>query len=100
MSAALALEDEDVRDCVLIVVNDCVLALRALERGSSCSPQLQEAAVSVHKRSNHRGVRLMFLHVSGKQLVAEGIDDGSLKFAAALRGPACGAGLRSLTSHC
>ena len=96
MSVGLALEDEEVKDCVMIVVNDCVPALRALERGSSRSPQLQEAAVSVHKRGNHRGVRLMFLHVSGKQLVAEGIDDGSRKFAAALRGPACGAGLREV----
>jgi hypothetical protein len=39
---------------------------------------------------------LMFLHVSGKQLVEEGIDEGSRRFAAELRGPACGAGLREV----
>ena len=38
----------------------------------------------------------MMLHVSGKQLLAEGIDDGSRKHAAALKGPACGTELREL----
>jgi hypothetical protein len=66
------------------------------ERGSSRSAQLHEAAVSIHKRSNRQGVWLMFLHVSGKQLVAEGIDKGSRRFAAELRGTACGAGLREV----
>ncbi len=55
--------------------------------------------MSVHKRGNGRCVLLMFLHVSGKQLVAEGIDDGSRRVTAALRGPACGAGLREVIAH-
>ena len=90
MAFEVMLLDEEVHDCIVIIRNDCAPALAALEKGSSGSPQLQAAAVALHKLSNAKGVRLMFLHVSGQQLVAEGIDDGSRKHAAALRGPACG----------
>jgi hypothetical protein len=94
MAFKVMLQDEELRDCVVIIRNDCAPVLAALEKGSSRSPQLQAAAEEIYKLAYARGVLLMFLRVSGQQLVAEGIDDGSRKRAAALSGPACGIGLR------
>ena len=46
MSLAMLLSDEDVHDCVVICKNDCAPSLAAMEKGSSRSAQLQEAADS------------------------------------------------------
>ena len=96
MSLEMLLSDDDMHDCVVICQKDCAPVLAAMEKGSSRSAQLQEAAESMHRRANAKSVKLMMLHVSGKQLLAEGIDDGSRKHAAALKGPACGTELKEL----
>ena len=88
------LEDDAVRDCILLLRNDCAPALAALEKGSSRSPTLQAAAVQLHMMCIPRGIFPRFLHTSGEELVREGVDDGSRAKARALQGPACGGALR------
>ena len=72
MSLEMLLSDDDMHDCVVICQKDCAPALAAMEKGSSRSAQLQEAAESMYRRANAKSVKLMMLHVSGKQLLAEG----------------------------
>jgi hypothetical protein len=81
---------------MVIIRNDCSPALASLEWGSSRSPRLQGVAEFIHKLAIPRRIQLGFLHVSGDQLIREGIDDGSRKHASALLGPACGPKLKSL----
>ena len=96
LTVELALQDESVRDCVLLLINDCVPVLCAVAKGSSRSPRLQAAAEAIHRACIPRGVRIMTLHSSGKQLVEEGVDEGSRKHAQGLRGPACSLKLRAI----
>ena len=88
------LEDDSIRNGVVIFRNDCAPALYALEKGSARSAPLQGASTHVHKRCIERGLFPRFIHVSGKRLVEEGIDEGSRRCAKSLRGPACGPALR------
>ena len=94
LAVEIVLLDETVRNCVLLLVNDCVPVLAAIVKGSSRSPRLQAAAEAIHKACIPRGVVIMALHATGQQLIDEGVDDGSRKHAQALRGPACGELLR------
>jgi hypothetical protein len=96
MAFDLMLQDPDVHDCLVIVRNDCAPALSCLERGSSRSPRLQSVAEKMHRAAIPRRIQLGFLHVSGEQLIREGIDDGSRKHAMALLGPASGPALRQI----
>ena len=90
------LMDEEVHDGMVIIRGDCAPALSCMEWGSSRSPKLQSVAEAIHKAAIPRGIQLGFLHVSGEQLIREGIDDGSRKHAKALLGPACGLKLKEL----
>jgi hypothetical protein len=78
----------------IIIRNDCQSGLFGLLKGSR-SPVIQFAAISIAKVAIEEGGFPMFLHVSGKKLIEEGTDDGSRQHAEALRGPACGSGLRA-----
>ena len=95
VAAATAMEMVPNGLYVLLLRNDCSGALAALLKGSSRSPQLQAASVSVNKRCLARGWALRGLHVSGERLIEEGIDDGSRTKARELQGPKCGASLRA-----
>ena len=88
------IEKENVRDCVVILRNDCAPALAGLCNGSSRSSELQAASIKLHKLAIPRGIFSRFLHVSGEELIHEQVDDGSRAKARSLQGPACGARLR------
>jgi len=98
LAVEMALMDDQVRNCVMVLVNDCVPVLSAIEKGSSRSVRLQSAAEAIHKACIPRGVRVMPLHVAGKQLIVEQVDYGSRRHAQALRGPACSARLRGIVA--
>ena len=83
------------RQCLVLLRNDCSGALHALEKGSTRSPQLQAASVVTHEICLRESLLFYGLHVSGEQLIAEGVDDGSRKEAKLLRGPKSGPRLRS-----
>ena len=89
LALKVLLEDIPVRDCVVILRNDCASALAALEKGSRRSTQLQAASVELHKECIARGIFPRFLHDSGKRLIEERVDEGTLEHAHALKGPAC-----------
>ena len=78
----------------IIIRNDCQSGLYGLQKGSR-SPVIQFAAVEIAKACIVGGGFPYFLHVSGKRLIEEGLDDGSRAHADALRGPACGRRLKS-----
>jgi hypothetical protein len=99
LAVELALQDEALRNCVLLLINDCVPVLAAIMKGSARSPRLQAAAEAIHKACIPRGVVVRTLHVSGEQLIDEGIDDGSRKHAQALRGPACSERMRRIVAE-
>ena len=65
LSLKVLLEDISIRDCVVILRNDCASALAALEKGSRRSTQLQAAFVELHRECIARGIFPRFLHVSG-----------------------------------
>ena len=96
LSVELALQDETVRNCVLLLIDDCVPVLAAIMKGSAHSPRLQAATEAIHRACIPRGVVVRALHASGKQLIEEKVDDGSRRHAQALRGPACGVRLREI----
>ena len=96
LAVELALMDESVRDCVLLLINDCVPVLAAIMKGSARSPRLQAATEAIYRACIPRGVVVRTLHASGKQLIEEMVDEGSRRHAQALRGPACGERLRSI----
>ena len=77
----------------IIIRNDCESGLFGLQKGSR-SPIIQFAAVEIAKACIVGGAFPYFLHVSGKRLIEEGLDDGSRAHAEVLRGPACGKRLR------
>ena len=69
--------------------NDCLLVIYAREKGSN-SPQLQAAAEAVCREALEAGVKkVLYMHVPGEQLNAEGIDGGSREGALRLAGPVC-----------
>ena len=69
--------------------NDCLPVIYALEKGSN-SPQLQAAAEAVCREALEAGVKkVLYMHVPGEQLIAEGIDGSSREGALRLAGPAC-----------
>ena len=78
----------------IIIRNDSQSGLYGLQKGSR-SAVIQHAVLSIAKAAIEEGAFPLFLHVSGKQLIEEGIDDGSRKHAEALQGPACSAELRA-----
>ena len=90
LALKVLLEDIPVRDCVVILRNDCASALAALEKGSRRSTQLQAASVELHKGCIARGIFPRFLHDSGKRLIEERVDEGTREHARALKGPGCG----------
>jgi len=77
----------------IIIRNDCQSGLLGLQKGSR-SPVIQYAAIQIAKACIEEGAIPYFLHVSGKRLIEEGVDDGSRTHAEALRGPACNKKLR------
>ena len=99
LSVELALQDATVRNCVLLLINDCVPVLVAIVKGSARSPRLQAAAEAIHRACIPRGVVVRALHASGQQLIDEKVDEGSRQHAQALRGPACGDRLRRIVSE-
>ena len=90
--------NDAVRDCMVIIRGDCAPALSCMEWGSSRSPKLQSVAECMRKAAIPRGIQLGFMHVSGEQLIREGVDDGSRKHAQALAGPARAASSRKIPS--
>jgi len=84
----------DLRGRTVLLRNDCLPVIFALQKGSS-SPQLQAAAEAVCQEALEAGCRVLCLHVPGVQLIAEGVDGGSREGAARLQGPACSAALRA-----
>jgi hypothetical protein len=80
---------------IIILRNDSSGALAALEYGSTCSPPLQEHAMTIARLCATHNATCLFLHVPGSVLIAEGIDDASRGGAAPELGPACRAPLRS-----
>ena len=88
MAVRTFLESAQPRGTILLCVNDCAPALRALQKGSS-KPNLQAASEQLNIDCIEAGQFPMFLHVSGESLVAAGIDDGSRSKARSLKGPAC-----------
>ena len=78
----------------IIIRNDCQSGLHGLYKGSR-SPVIQFAAISIAKAAIEEGAFPLFLHVSGKRLIEEGVDDGSRKHAEALQGPVSGPDLRA-----
>ena len=57
--------------------NDCLPVIYALEKGSN-SPQLQAAAEAACREALEAGVKkVLYMHIPGEQLIAEGIDGGS-----------------------
>jgi hypothetical protein len=99
LAVELALQDETLRNCVLLLINDCVPVLAAIMKGSARSPRLQAAAEAIHKACIPRGVVVRTLHVSREQLIEEGVDNGSRKHAQALRGPASSAKMRGIVAE-
>lgn len=77
----------------IIIRNDCQSGLLGLQKGSR-SPVIQYAAIQIAKACIEEGAIPYFLHVSGKRLIEEGVDDGSRTHAEALQGPACNKKLR------
>ena len=93
LALKVLLEDIPVRDCVVILRNDCASALAALEKGSRRSTQLQAASVELHKECIARGIFPRFLHVSGERLIEERVDEGSRRACTRLERPGVWAGL-------
>ena len=89
MAVRVFLESEQPRGTILLCINDCVPALRALQKGSS-KPHMQAAAEQLNMDCIKNGQFPMFLHVSGESLVTDGTDEGSRTKARSLQGPACG----------
>ena len=77
----------------IIIRNDYQSGLLGLQKGSR-SPVIQYAAIQIAKACIEEGAIPYFLHVSGKRLIEEGVDDGSRTHAEALRGQACNKKLR------
>ena len=78
----------------VLLRNDCAPVIYALQKGSS-SARLQLAAEAVCREGLEAKVaRILYLHVPGVQLIAEGVDGGSREGALRLLGPACTAGTR------
>ena len=73
----------DMTNLSVLLRNDCLPVIYALEKGSN-SPPMQAAAEAVC-----RVERVLCMHVPGVQLIAEGVDGGSLEGALRLAGPAC-----------
>jgi hypothetical protein len=74
---------------IVIFRNDCQSGLYGLHKGSNSKP-IQHAAIDIAKICIEEGAFPLFLHVSGKKLIGEGVDAGSRKHAQTLQGPACG----------
>ena len=89
----------DLCHCSVILRNDSAPALSALRKGSTDSPFLQTCAMRMNRFAAERDVDLLFLHVPGETLVAEGIDAASRSLVEAERGPACGPELRALVAE-
>ena len=89
MAVRVFLESEQPQGTILLCINDCVPALRALQKGSS-KPHMQAAAEQLTMDCIRTGQFPMFLHVSGESLVSDGTDEGSRTKARSLQGPACG----------
>ena len=83
----------DLRGKSVILRNDCLPVIFALQKGSQ-SPQLQRAAEAVCKEALEVGCKVFPLHVPGVQLIAERVDGGSREGAERLLGPACSAHTR------
>ena len=69
----------DMRGRSALLRNDCLPVIYALEKGSN-SPQLQAAAEAACRDSGGFGSRVkkvLYMHIPGEQLIAEGIDGGS-----------------------
>jgi hypothetical protein len=60
----------------IIFRNDCQSGLFGLQKGSR-SPVIQFAFIQIAKTCIEEGLFPYFLHVSGKQLIEEDLDDGS-----------------------
>ena len=86
-------QERDISGRHIIIRNDCQSGLHGLQKGSR-SEVIQFASIQIAKACIIGGAIPYFLHVSGKRLIEEGIDDGSRMHAEALRGPACGEVLR------
>ena len=78
---------------IIIFRNDCQSGLYGLNKGSNSKP-IQHAAINIAKICIEEGAFPLFLHVSGKKLIDEGVDAGSREHAQTLQGPACGDVLR------
>jgi hypothetical protein len=86
----------DLSHSSVILRNDSKSALSALRKGSTGSPFLQTCAMRLHRFAAAIDTDLLFLHVPGDTLIAEGIDEASRSLAEAERGPACGPELRAI----
>jgi hypothetical protein len=86
----------DLSHSSVILRNDSASALSALRKGSTGSPFLQICAMRLHRLAAALDTDLLFLHVPGETLVAEGLDEASRSLAEAERGPACGPELQAL----
>jgi len=84
----------DLSHSSVILRNDSEAALCALRKGSTGSPFLQACAMRLHRLAAEIDTDLLFLHVPGDILIAEGIDKASRSLTEAERGPACGPELR------
>ena len=76
--------------CLSVLLrNDCLPVIYALEKGSN-SPRLQATAEAFCRKALEAGMKkVLYMHVPGEQLIAEGIDGGSREEALRLAGPAC-----------
>ncbi len=71
----------DLSHSSVILRNDSEAALSALRKGSTGSPFLQACAMRLHRVAAAIDTDLLFLHVPGDTLIAEGIDEASRSLA-------------------
>ena len=84
----------DLRGMVVLHRNDCTGALTAMRKGSFASRPMQDISVRFTRRCARLRTENYFLHASGKQLVAEGIDAASRDLALQVSFPACTLAMR------
>jgi hypothetical protein len=84
----------DISDKHIIFRNDCQSCLFDLQTGLKSS-MIQYSSVQIANTCIVEGAFPYFLHVSGKWLIEEGLDDCSRRHAEQLRGQACNDEVRS-----
>jgi hypothetical protein len=74
-------------DAVVVLRNDAVGALTALQKGSFASTFLQQCAMHACHLQRRIGCNTLYLHAPGRTLMDEGVDDYSRSSALDVAGP-------------